>query len=118
MKLILLAVSTVLALGGCEGVSTINTELATSNDRYERNADIINDYVASMKRLHARNNTTGHWTENLLDGKRLHPGSRITVDIDDGTGECVFTFKATFTNDTDVVRRDLNVCELGWWRVF
>ncbi|HIP23576.1 MAG TPA: hypothetical protein EYG79_08305 [Rhodobacteraceae bacterium] len=71
MKLLIIAAGFTLALAGCEQFSTVNSDLAPSNDRYERTADIINDYSAAMKRLHARNSTTGIWTENLLQGIRL-----------------------------------------------
>ena len=43
----------------------------------------------------------------------LENGETVNVNIDDGTGKCRFDFKAVFQNGQELVRKNINVCEVG-----
>ena len=53
------------------------------------------------------------WQEDIL-GKRILPsGSSININFDDGTGYCIFDFKAVFEDDDVLIRKGVNVCEIS-----
>jgi hypothetical protein len=45
----------------------------------------------------------------------LPPGQRVRVNIDDGTGACLFDFKAVFADGRTIEQRRVNVCQITTW---
>ena len=43
----------------------------------------------------------------------LRSGSSVRINIDDGTGACIYDFKAVFSNGNEATRGKINVCEIG-----
>jgi hypothetical protein len=87
-----------------------------SKDNQDRRVMVINDRTADMLRLYGSRTTTGEWEENIL----LVPiriGQKRVIDFDDGTGACLFDFRAVFKDDLTVHRWSINVCREEAWRV-
>ena len=49
----------------------------------------------------------------LLGDDVLENGQNVRINIDDGSGACIYDFKAEFTNGEELTRSRINVCEIG-----
>jgi hypothetical protein len=94
--------------------------LRTSAGAYDRHVVIINHTSYDMVGFYASNVDANSWEENILinnDISPLQPGQRLNVNVDDGTGHCMYDFKAAFENGSTAVRRRLDVCRTNSWTV-
>lgn len=78
----------------------------------DRRVEIANKAGVTIVAFHASRANITDWEENILAGQKLKSGSSIVIDIDDGSGGCMFDFKAVFADGDEVVSEDNNVCEL------
>jgi len=85
-------------------------------DRYNRVVTVINDTSVDMREFYASNQDQRSWQEDILGQDILSAGYQVDVNIDDGTGYCMYDVRAVFTDGSEVVAK-LNVCETGTWRV-
>jgi hypothetical protein len=46
----------------------------------------------------------------------LPAGSRVRINIDDGSGACIYDFKARFSDGDELIRYRINVCEITEYR--
>ena len=53
---------------------------------------------------------------NILGESTLPAGASIDVDFDDGSGYCMYNFRAVFDDGAVLERRRVNVCEIGTFR--
>ena len=117
MKKLLLTIASVLALSGCESESLVNTQIRESGDGSNRRAEIVNDTNIAIARLRVQNSATQTWSGNILVGKIRKNSSRIVL-IDDGSGECIYNFRATMESGQTLARNGLDVCRLQSWTIF
>ncbi|MFG1297932.1 MULTISPECIES: hypothetical protein [Xanthobacter] len=78
-----------------------------------RKVDIINKTGHTMTSFFASNVDEESWEEDMLDGDTLKNGETLEADINDGTGACIFDFKAVFADGDSVVKRKVDVCKVG-----
>jgi hypothetical protein len=83
----------------------------------DRHVRLYNDTPRTIVRFHASNIGTNSWQEDILGADVLDPGDSALINLDDGTGYCVFDFKTVFDNGTSLVRRRVNVCTTGSYTV-
>ena len=86
------------------------TSQASAADRHVR---IINKTSYTMVRFYASRSSTSDWEEDILGDDVLRSGSSVRINIDDGTGACIYDFKAVFSNGNEATRGKINVCEIG-----
>ncbi|MGB3275262.1 MAG: hypothetical protein WBA82_03645 [Castellaniella sp.] len=79
----------------------------------DRKVTVINKTKTVMTEFHASRASTSDWEEDILGSDMLKPGQSITINIDDGTGACVYDFKGTFDDDEELVQNNVNVCKVG-----
>jgi len=77
---------------------------------------IVNDTRHAIVRFHASIVGAGSWEADLLGTYRLSPGQSVTIDLDDGSGECLYDFKAVFDDGDEVVRPRIDVCVIEAYR--
>jgi hypothetical protein len=65
---------------------------------------IVEIYVADVG--------TERWQEDLLGDQLLLPANSVLVDFDDRTGHCRFDLKVIYDDGTDVLRRNVNICQM------
>ena len=94
-------------------VGLISSSLVTSASAANRKVDIINDTGKTMVEFYASNTGTKDWEEDILGRDTLEPGEEFEADINDGTGACVFDFKAVFSDGSSRVREDVDVCKIS-----
>jgi hypothetical protein len=84
---------------------------------YDRHVTVINESSRSIVEFYASNEDTNSWEEDILGKTILPPGHRVRINVDDGTGHCVFDFKAVMRGGAKVIRRGVNVCRVGTWTI-
>jgi len=77
---------------------------------------VVNDRSSDMVRLYASRVTSGDWEGNWL-ARPIAAGSKQPIDFDDGTGACVFDFRAVFRDNLQAHVWRINVCQESFWRV-
>jgi hypothetical protein len=87
--------------------------LATPSLAKDRRVDIVNASGYTITNFFASTVDQDSWEEDMLDNDTLKNGETLEADIDDGTNACLYDFKAVFSDGTVLVRRKINVCEIG-----
>lgn len=83
----------------------------------DRRVNIINETSVTMREFYASNIGTNNWEEDILGDSVLRPGRSVRINIDDGSGYCVFDLKAVFVDGDVVIKRRFNVCRESSWTV-
>ena len=102
MKTITASLALVLFAAGAMSASALDRRVQINN---VTSYDIIEFY--------ASNTGTSDWEEDILGRDILPAGSSIMINIDDGTGYCMYDFLAIFEDGDQVVSGNNNVCELA-----
>jgi hypothetical protein len=85
-------------------------------DNLNRQVEVVNGTDFVMTNFYASNRDSTSWEEDIFGNSTLGPHSSVVINIDDGTGYCIYDFKAVF-EDGDEVTDQINVCEVGTWTV-
>ena len=96
---------TLLAAGGL-----LVASVASAADR---RVEIVNKTGLTITEFYASNTGASEWEEDILGTDILANGDTVEVNIDDGTGKCRFDFKAVFQNGAELVRNNINVCQIS-----
>ncbi|WP_374248245.1 hypothetical protein [Thermomonas sp.] len=91
----------------------IGLALSGQADAADRRVRIVNNTSYTMVRFYASRVSSGSWEEDILGESTLRPGRSVRIDIDDGSGACVYDFKAVFSDGDAVIREGVNVCKVG-----
>ena len=91
--------------------------VAQSRDRHDRRMVIVNESPRIIREFYATNTGVNSWGRDLLGQAVIHPGQRYVVNFDDGTGFCMFDFRAVLDNGRPVERYRVNVCEYVSWTI-
>jgi hypothetical protein len=74
----------------------------------------INNYTSyDIIEFYASHRDATSWQEDILGRDILPAGSSVMINIDDGTGYCVFDFRAVFEDGEVLEKFGNNVCELA-----
>lgn len=84
----------------------------------DRHVTVINETSVTMTHFYASNVYRGSWEEDILGLGVLGPDRYVVVNVDDGTRACYFDFKAVFLDGREVIRRNVNVCEITSWTIY
>lgn len=86
---------------------------STSAIAQNRVVTIVNNTGYTITEFYGSNKGSDSWEEDILGSSVLPSGSKVNINFDDGTGYCIFDFRAVFSDGDVVVSKGLNVCELG-----
>ncbi len=78
-----------------------------------RKVDIVNETGATMTEFYASVGATNSWEEDILGDDELEDGDTVEVNVDDGSGKCIFDFRAVFDTGAEAVKRGVNVCQIS-----
>ena len=84
-----------------------------SRDGQDRHVTIKNRTGWTMLRFYASDSRKDDWEEDILGSDVLEDGQNVRINIDDGSGACVYDFKAEFTNGQALTRSRINVCQIS-----
>lgn len=87
--------------------------IATQAHAWDRSIEIVNDSDSNLRELYATNSGSRYWGRDHLGQYYIPSGGALRIDFDDGTGRCVFDFKAVFSDGNSVVRYGVNVCRVN-----
>lgn len=79
----------------------------------DRNVDIINKTGRSLTHFYASRVGANDWEEDILGKDTLENGETFSINIDDSTGACRFDFRAVFQGGGELVKNNINVCEIS-----
>ncbi|MBS0211692.1 MAG: hypothetical protein JSR26_00745 [Proteobacteria bacterium] len=79
----------------------------------DRHVKVVNGTHYTIVRFFASSADSESWEEDILGDNVLKPGQSARINIDDGSGACIFDFKAVFSDGDSLVRRGVNVCEIS-----
>lgn len=86
--------------------------LATQASAWDKHVEIVNSTGYQLRELYATNSGSPYWGYDHLGRYYIAPGSSYSIDFNDGSGRCLFDFKAVFEDGTSVVRNGVNVCQI------
>ena len=109
MKHFAFVAASAVFLSACADVPTTSSA--------NRVVQIGNSTGVTMTRFYASNTNRNSWEEDIFGADVLSSGRSINVDIDDGSGACLFDLKAEFADGDVVIENDFNVCTRGSWTV-
>jgi len=84
-----------------------------SRDGLNRRVRIHNQTGWTMVRFQAADARSRAWLGDILGSQTLNTGASWAVTIDDGSGSCVYVFRAEFSNGQALERGSINVCEIA-----
>lgn len=79
----------------------------------DRTVTVVNETKSIMSAIYASSVGAKTWEEDILGQDVLSPGESVDIDMDDGSGSCRFDLKAEFSDGTNVVQENLNICKVG-----
>ncbi len=91
---------------------------AAPSQAENRNVRIINETSVTLVEFYASNVGTNDWEEDILGYDVLSSGDSVMIDIDDGTGYCLYDFKGVFADGDVVVDNRVDVCEVSSHRYY
>ena len=74
---------------------------------------LVNKTGVEINAVYVSPSKSNDWEEDILGDDVLENGQNVRINIDDGSGACVYDFKAEFTNGQELTRSRINVCEIG-----
>jgi hypothetical protein len=87
-----------------------------SAEALDRHVTIVNETSVDIVEFYGSQVDAKDWQEDILGSKVLSAGSSVSINFDDGTGYCMFDFRAVFADGDVLVRNKINVCEVGTYR--
>ena len=79
----------------------------------DRRVRIVNDTGYVLVEFYGSNKGSTSWEEDILGPDVLGSGQSVMINFDDGTGYCMFDFKAVFDDGDVLTRKGVNICEIG-----
>ncbi|MGZ9100688.1 MAG: hypothetical protein ACXW3O_13375 [Brevundimonas sp.] len=92
---------------------TAVTAPVQSRDGLNRRVRIHNNTGWTMTHFYASDSRITDWQEDMLGSDVLAAGRSIMMNIDDGSGACLYDFKARFSNGQELTRFNINVCQIA-----
>ena len=90
--------------------------LATPASAEDRHVKIINETNATIVHFYGSNAGSKSWEEDILGQDELKPGQSVRINFEDGSGYCLFDFKAVFSDGDVLIRKGIDVCKVGVYR--
>lgn len=84
---------------------------ATSPDGRDRRVRITNETSFALVQFYGSRVSSESWEENMLKGKRLEAGESAIFNFNDGSGACLFDFKAVFSDGDTSTAAKIDVCK-------
>lgn len=79
----------------------------------DRSVEVFNKTGQTMVEFYASITNADSWEEDILGDDTLDDGDSVDVNVDDGSGKCVYDFRAVFESGAEAVKRGVNVCQIS-----
>ena len=88
------------------------------NAQENRRVRIVNQSSSTIRYFYASNVDRGTWERDILGPMQvIAPGYYVNVNIDDGSGHCLYDLRAVLADNRQAVRYRFNVCTNSSWTV-
>lgn len=84
-----------------------------SRDGMNRRVRIHNQTGWTMVAFQAADARSRAWQDDVLGDQAIATGASRVVTVDDGSGGCIYAFRAAFSNGQTLERAPINVCEIA-----
>jgi hypothetical protein len=84
----------------------------------DRHVTVINISSQEMVSFYASRSNLGIWQEDIFGRRVLDSGYHVRVNVDDGSGACLYDFKAVMASGAVTTRYRVNVCTTDSWTVY
>jgi len=91
--------------------------IAHAQRQQDHRMDIVNQTGRVINNFYATNAGVKNWGRDLLGQAVIGPGQSHRFDFNDGTGSCMFDFRAVLDNGRAIERYRVNVCNDTLWNV-
>jgi len=78
----------------------------------ERYVTIVNRTAYTIVEFYGSNVGSDSWEEDILGYDVIPSGTSMQINFNDGSGYCMFDFKAVFDDGDVLIRKRVNICEL------
>lgn len=85
----------------------------SSNDGQNRRVRVHNQTGWTIVSLYATDPARTDWRGDLLTPEALATGDSAVIDVDNGSGACVYVVRAEFSNGERLERVGVNVCRIA-----
>lgn len=79
----------------------------------DRRVEIVNETGFTIVQFYGSNKGADTWEEDILGEDVLPSGSSVVINFNDDSGYCKFDFKAVFDDGDELVKQNVNICEIG-----
>ncbi len=79
----------------------------------DRRVRIVNKTGFTIVRFYGSNKGSDSWEEDILGSDVLQNGSSVSINFNDNSGYCKFDFKAVFDDGDVLIKKNINICEIG-----
>lgn len=107
-----MSVSVKLRAAVAAAVISTSVLFAVPASAEDRRVTIINETSYTIVEFYASNVGENEWEEDILGRDMLASNESVVIDVDDGTGHCLYDFKAVFEDGDELVKTRINVCEI------
>lgn len=104
------------AAGAAASLPIAMSSAAQCRDGNDRRVTIINETGITIMAFFASPPDASGWEEDILGSDVISGYGSQSINFDDGRCRCVYDFKAVFADGDELVREQVNVCEISTFR--
>lgn len=94
-------------------VATLVVGVGGTAEAQDRRVKINNGAKQAIVHLYSWRVGSKRSNTDILQGRRISPGSSVTINFANSAGACEFNLRAVFANGTEQPTDDLDVCQVG-----
>lgn len=99
------------------GLAAVLSAAAQPAAAADRHVKVVNASSYEITEFHASRSDLDSWQEDILGRRTLLPGDSVNVNVDDGSGSCIYDFKTVIAGGKFLVKRKVNVCKVGTYTI-
>ena len=103
-------------VAGTSVAAALLSAFSVDAEAQDRHVTIINETRYDIVEFYGSNVNAKTWEEDILGSDVLPAGSSVNINFDDGTGACMYDFRAVFSDGDVLEDEDINVCEISSFR--
>ena len=77
-----------------------------------REMQIINQTGFEIVEFFSAHKDEADWGEEILQGDAIGGDAERLIDLEDGSGYCLYSFRAIFDDGEELISDDINICDL------
>ncbi len=105
------ALANAIGLGLFLAAAAITLATASKADELDRHIEFVNGTGTELTYVYASPSTSDYWgTRDYLGSSVVESGTSKIINIDDGSGACVYDINAIFSDGDEVKSWKVDVC--------